>query len=111
MQKRYQVNTTSASSNSSTIQDGTVSAGDYIVEILNDSFWECEKGDTNDQEDSNNHKSGFCIICFINKATEVCVPCGHLACCITCISQCDCKRCPVCNVSFTMYVTLREPEI
>ncbi|XP_053990508.1 uncharacterized protein LOC128882788 isoform X2 [Hylaeus volcanicus] len=55
------------------------------------------------------HAEGHCTMCFINKATQVFVPCGHLIFCLPCVKQCNCLQCPICNDKITMHLTLRKP--
>ncbi|XP_076660061.1 uncharacterized protein LOC143363346 [Halictus rubicundus] len=88
---------------------------DDIYEILEDRFWydktenQVSNDNNNRKEDIREHKEGYCIICFVKKATQVCVPCGHLACCMICIMRLECNRCPTCNDNFNTHVTLRLP--
>ncbi|XP_076655114.1 uncharacterized protein LOC143360286 isoform X2 [Halictus rubicundus] len=54
---------------------------DDIYEILEDRFWydktenQVSNDNNNRKEDIREHKEGYCIICFVKKATQVCVPC------------------------------------
>ncbi|KAL0098401.1 hypothetical protein PUN28_020357 [Cardiocondyla obscurior] len=41
--------------------------------------------------------SDICTVCLTNERTHAFVPCGHLACCVTCIKRLEAKRCPICN--------------
>jgi hypothetical protein len=44
-------------------------------------------------------KSEECSICYTNKKSYACVPCGHLCLCYKCSNQIN-GKCPLCNVSY-----------
>jgi hypothetical protein len=42
-----------------------------------------------------------CVVCLVNSADAVPVPCGHVACCITCLNKVRKRRdgCPLCRAT------------
>ncbi|KAL0114887.1 hypothetical protein PUN28_010427 [Cardiocondyla obscurior] len=63
---------------------------------------------TNIQSKSNN-SSDTCTVCLTDERTHAFVPCGHLACCLSCIESLKDNRCPICNVSYETYTRIRRP--
>ncbi|XP_070519755.1 E3 ubiquitin-protein ligase cblA-like [Cardiocondyla obscurior] len=53
--------------------------------------------------------SDICTVCLTNERTHAFVPCGHLACCVTCIKRLEAKRCPICNNPYETYIRIRKP--
>ncbi|XP_070518821.1 E3 ubiquitin-protein ligase cblA-like [Cardiocondyla obscurior] len=53
--------------------------------------------------------SDICTVCLTNERTHAFVPCGHLACCVTCIKRLEAKRCPICNDPYETYIRIRKP--
>lgn len=49
---------------------------------------------------------GKCVICFVNERNSVFVPCGHIATCFECGSECFKKKdeCPICQKKASMVI-------
>lgn len=52
----------------------------------------------------NNNES--CVICKDQCKTHEFLPCGHHSACADCSSHIDPKRCPICNLDFTIAVQI-----
>lgn len=50
-----------------------------------------------------------CTVCLTNERTHAFIPCGHLACCFSCIERFEANRCPICNVPYETNVRIRKP--
>lgn len=52
--------------------------------------------------------SGVCVICVDASSEAVCVPCGHVAGCISCLKQIKDKKlgCPVCRANIDQVIKL-----
>lgn len=64
-----------------------------------------------DNQSTSKEKSSVdvCAVCYINERTHAFIPCGHLACCFTCIERLETKRCPICNLTYENYIKIRKP--
>ncbi|KAL0100554.1 hypothetical protein PUN28_019701 [Cardiocondyla obscurior] len=81
---------------------------DDTLETENLLFYPVDWNATNNQSKSNN-SSDTCTVCFTDERTHAFVPCGHLACCLSCIESLKNNRCPICNVSYETYTRIRRP--
>lgn len=52
--------------------------------------------------------SGVCVICVDASAEAACVPCGHVAGCISCLKEIKNKKlaCPICRASIDQVIKL-----
>ncbi|KAJ7534904.1 hypothetical protein O6H91_12G009500 [Diphasiastrum complanatum] len=71
----------------------------------------CSPADSSKQSPSIKEKSedkagGVCVICWDSPAEAICIPCGHLAGCMECLSEIKSKQwgCPVCRTSIDQVV-------
>ena len=51
----------------------------------------------------------ICAVCLVNERTYAFIPCGHLACCFSCIERLEADRCPICNVRYENCIKIRKP--
>ncbi|CAH8385909.1 unnamed protein product [Eruca vesicaria subsp. sativa] len=50
--------------------------------------------------------SGVCVICVDASSEAACVPCGHVAGCISCLKETKRKKCPICRASIDQVIKL-----
>ena len=62
---------------------------------------------SSDNQDSNSNQTD-CVICLEQQANAIPVPCGHIACCLTCLKKVHRKQngCPICRGSIAAVVPL-----
>ena len=48
--------------------------------------------------------SKLCVVCFEDKKSRVCIPCGHVCMCKNCASNKAITTCPMCRVEITMII-------
>jgi len=55
-----------------------------------------------------NKEDGLCVICVDAPSEAVCVPCGHVAGCISCLREIENKKmgCPVCRANIDQVIKL-----
>ncbi|KAJ4882205.1 putative E3 ubiquitin-protein ligase XBAT34 [Raphanus sativus] len=50
--------------------------------------------------------SGVCVICVDASSEAACVPCGHVAGCVSCLKEIKNKKCPICRASIDQVIKL-----
>ncbi|KAF3546050.1 hypothetical protein DY000_02010309 [Brassica cretica] len=50
--------------------------------------------------------SGVCVICEDASSEAACVPCGHVAGCVSCLKEIKNKKCPICRASIDQVIKL-----
>ncbi|KAL0721787.1 hypothetical protein Bca4012_036386 [Brassica carinata] len=50
--------------------------------------------------------SGMCVICVDASSEAACVPCGHVAGCVSCLKEIKNKKCPICRASIDQVIKL-----
>ncbi|CAN6988843.1 unnamed protein product [Brassica oleracea var. botrytis] len=50
--------------------------------------------------------SGVCVICEDASSEAACVPCGHVAGCVSCLKEIRNKKCPICRASIDQVIKL-----
>ncbi|CAN6819959.1 unnamed protein product [Brassica oleracea] len=50
--------------------------------------------------------SGVCVICEDASSEAACVPCGHVAGCVSCLKEIKNKKCPICRTSIDQVIKL-----
>ncbi|KAJ0234558.1 hypothetical protein HA466_0272730 [Hirschfeldia incana] len=49
---------------------------------------------------------GVCVICVDASSEAACVPCGHVAGCVSCLKEIKNKKCPICRASIDQVIKL-----
>ena len=59
-------------------------------------------------EEKEEQKSNLCIVCLDSRAEAACIPCGHMAGCLTCLKMIETKsrQCPVCRAKIDQVVKI-----
>lgn len=68
--------------------------------------WNPEETQNTSKEESS---IDICTVCLVKERTHAFIPCGHLACCSSCIERLEANRCPICNDTYENYVRIRKP--
>lgn len=65
-------------------------------------------GDENNANDSSNTPSGTCVICLDAPVEGACIPCGHMAGCMSCLKDIESKKwgCPICRGTINQVIRL-----
>ncbi|KAJ6828865.1 putative E3 ubiquitin-protein ligase XBOS34 [Iris pallida] len=69
---------------------------------------ESKPGPSETKEGSDSNSSGSCVICLDAPAEGACIPCGHMAGCMSCLNEIKGKKwgCPVCRAKIDQVVRL-----
>ncbi|XP_071652253.1 uncharacterized protein [Temnothorax longispinosus] len=67
--------------------------------------WNLDNESTSKEESSIDN----CTVCLVEERTHAFVPCGHLACCSSCIERLEANRCPICNVIYEDCIRIIKP--
>ncbi|KAK9724301.1 hypothetical protein RND81_05G062100 [Saponaria officinalis] len=65
-----------------------------------------EPSSSNNEDGSKKGKSSSCVICFDAPVEAACVPCGHMAGCMSCLNEIKAKNwgCPVCRANIDQVI-------
>ncbi|CAD6220152.1 unnamed protein product [Miscanthus lutarioriparius] len=67
-----------------------------------------QKGNEADASDSGKTSSSTCVICLDAPVEGACIPCGHMAGCMSCLKDIESKKwgCPICRATINQVVRL-----
>ncbi|KAG8080737.1 hypothetical protein GUJ93_ZPchr0007g5233 [Zizania palustris] len=90
----------------------TIEGGDTSVSFAkpaeNEANAKPGENDANASSSSGNTPSGTCVICLDAPVEGACIPCGHMAGCMSCLKDIESKKwgCPICRAKINQIVRL-----